>query len=344
MRNKKDIFWPCLRIYFSVYLPRQRNSSPHTIAACKDTWNLLLRYFSKERGMNLADISIGDISSAAVTGFLDYMSETKGWSPSTRNHRLSCIRSFFNYAALQEPALYAYAAALKAIPAQRNRNNTVIKYMSQDAVKTLLGIPDPKTKNGLRDQFFMSLMYDTAARDCEMLAMHLSDYNAESLTVYLMGKGAKPRLVPVSAETTSLFVRYRDRMHPENVGNDPMFYTIHNNAKTSMSDDNVARFIKKYAESARKENPNIPDHVSPHMFRKSRAMHLYQAGMHLTMLSEFLGHEDPQTTLVYARADVEMKRDAIYKATKNSTVLHSDVEKPIWEDDADIISRLCRGY
>lgn len=344
MRKNNDAFWPHLRLYFSVYLPKQRNSSPHTVAACKDTWNLLLRYLAVEKGMNMADIGMRDITPAAVTGFLDHMAEAKGWTPSTRNHRLSCIRSFFNYAACQEPALYAYAAVLKAIPAQKCRDSHLLKYMPPDAMKALLDTPDPATKNGLRDQFFMSLMYDTAARDCEMLAMRLSDYKADSLTVYLMGKGAKPRLVPVSAETTALFIRYRGRMHPENEGEAPMFYTVHKHAKTPMSDDNVARFINKYAESARKGTPGIPDRVSPHMFRKSRAMHLYQAGMPLAMLSEFLGHEDPQTTLVYARADVEMKREAICKATKNNDVLRPDTEKPIWEDDADIIGRLCRGY
>lgn len=344
MKNNADVFWTYLRSYFSVYLPKQRNNSPHTITACRDTWNLLLRYFSAEKGIKMADLSMDDMTAASVTGFWDYMTEKRGWRPTTRNHRLSCIRSFFKYAASQEPSLYAYAAALKAIPAQKDRDSRIIKYMSEDAVKSLIEMPDPETRNGLRDQFFMSLMYDTAARDCEMLGMRLCDYNERSRTVYLMGKGAKPRLVPVSAETTAMFIRYRDRMHPENNGNAPMFYTIHNHTKTPMSDDNVARFIKKYAEAARKENADIPEHVSPHMFRKLRSMHLYQGGMHLTMLSEFLGHEDPETTLVYARADVEMKRDAMQKATQNNTILYSDSEKAIWENNPDIISRLCRGY
>lgn len=344
MKSNSDIFWSYLKMYFSVYLPKQRNSSPHTITACKDTWNLLLRYLFQEKKIEKSKITMDDITSVAVMDFLDHMSETKGWTPSTRNHRLSCIRSFFDYAACQEPALYVYTASLKSIPFQKKNSKDIIEYMSREAMKTLLGMPDPETRNGLRDQFFMSLMYDTAARDCEMLSMRLSDYNESSLTVYLMGKGSKPRLVPVSTETTNLFVRYRKRMHPENVGEDPMFYTIHKHMKTQMSDDNVARFIKKYTDAARKENPDVPDRVHPHMFRKSRAMHLYQAGMDLPMLSEFLGHEDPQTTLIYARADVEMKRAAICKATENSTAIHPDTETPIWEDNADIITRLCRGY
>lgn len=344
MKNNNDIFWAYLKAYFSVYLPKQRNNSPHTITACKDTWNLLLRYFFREKGICQSEITMDDMTSAAVMEFLDHMSESRGWTPSTRNHRLSCIRSFFDYVACQEPALYIYAAGLKTIPFQKKSCKGIIEYMSQEAMKTLLGIPGPETRNGLRDQFFMSLMYDTAARDCEMLAMRLSDYNESSLTVYLMGKGSKSRLVPVSAETTKLFVRYRKRLHPENAGGDPMFYTMHKHKKTEMSDDNVARFIKKYADEARQINPGIPERVYPHMFRKSRAMHLYQAGMDLSMLSEFLGHEDPQTTLIYARADVEMKRDAICRATENSTAIHPDAEQPIWEGNADIIAKLCRGY
>ncbi len=83
---------------------KQRNSSPHTIAACKDTWNLMLRYLSVEKGIGMAGISMDDITAAAVTDFLDYMTEKKGWLPSTRNHRLSCIRSFFNETDINPPA------------------------------------------------------------------------------------------------------------------------------------------------------------------------------------------------------------------------------------------------
>ncbi len=81
-----------------------------------------------------------------------------------------------------------------------------------------------------------------------------------------------------------------------------------------MSDDNVSRFLKKYAAQASYiGNPHVPEHVHPHMFRHSRAMHLYQGGMPLAVLSEFLGHEDPETTLIYAYADTEMKRQAVEK-------------------------------
>ncbi len=110
-----------------------------------------------------------------------------------------------------------------------------------------------------------------------------------------------------------------------------------------MSDDNVSRFLKKYAAQARIGNPHVPEHVHPHMFRHSRAMHLYQGGMPLAVLSEFLGHEDPETTLIYAYADTEMKRQAVEKASQDSLAFALKDNSPIWESQ-NIIEQLIRGY
>ena len=67
-----------------------------------------------------------------------------------------------------------------------------------------------------------------------------------------------------------------------------------------MSDDNAARFIRQHATTAKARCPDVPARVHPHMLRHSRAMHLYQAGMPLALLTEWLGHADPETTLIYA--------------------------------------------
>ena len=75
------------------------------------------------------------------------------------------------------------------------------------------------------------------------------------------------------------------------------------------------------------------------MLRHSRAMHLYRAGMPLPLLTEWLGHADPETTLVYAHANTEMKRQALEKA--NSATANGPVPTPLWHDREDIIQRLC---
>ncbi|MBR1641080.1 MAG: tyrosine-type recombinase/integrase [Butyrivibrio sp.] len=338
-------FWKHLRNYFSVYLPKQRNSGDNTIIASRQTWNMMLRFLCNIKAIPLDSVEMGTIDAKLLTEFLDTMEYEKGWKVSTRNNRLSLIRSFYTYATCMEPANYIYECALKAVPLKKDVNKSfTLEYMEEDAVKALLAAPNVTKRLGIRDQFFLSLMYDSAARDCEMLTMKASDFNDDSATVYLIGKGAKPRLVPVSKETVSYHKYYQERFHDKENLSAPMFYTIHRGKKTSMSDDNVARFIKKYADIARKSCDKIPKNVHPHLLRKSRAMHLYQAGMPLSVLSEFLGHEDPETTLIYARADTEMKRKAIEKAGKESGMINVSETKALWEGNDDIIEKLCRGY
>jgi integrase len=85
-----------------------------------------------------------------------------------------------------------------------------------------------------------------------------------------------------------------------------------------MSDDNVERFVKKYSIMAQKVCREVPERVTPHMFRHSRALHLYRKGVPLPLISEWLGHANIETTLIYAYADTEMKREAIEKATSKN--------------------------
>jgi integrase/recombinase XerD len=214
-----------------------------------------------------------------------------------------------------------------------------VKYMSTDAVAALLAAPDPGTRTGLRDQFFMILMYDLAARDGEMLAMNLADLDARRLTADLLGKGSKPRRLPITSETARHFERYAAVFHPGAEPATPMFYTVRDHRPARMSDDNVARFIRQHATAARARCPDVPAGAHPHMLRHSRAMHLYQNGMPLALLTEWLGHADPETTLIYAHADTEMKRQALEKA--NFATTQKPRPAPLWHDREDIIQRLC---
>lgn len=160
--------------------------------------------------------------------------------------------------------------------------------MPKDAVASIIECAGTALLKGFRDQFFLTLMYDTAARNGEMLKLKLSDLNTDHATIYLFGKGSKPRLVPVSKETLRMFDRYRSLFHNDSEKDTYLFYTKHQGKKTPMSEDNVARFLKGYAVNARKKNGHVPANVHPHMFRHSRAMHLYQGGMPLPYFRNFL--------------------------------------------------------
>ncbi len=70
------------------------------------------------------------------------------------------------------------------------------------------------------------------------------------------------------------------------------------------------------------------------MFRHSRAIHLYRKGVPLVLISEWLGHSNLETTLIYAYADTEMKRKAIEAATeKNHPLRKKKAESYELSDD-----------
>jgi integrase/recombinase XerD len=338
-REAPDGFYRHLREWFTAFLPRQRGAAGNTITSCRHTWNMLLGYAAGHHHVAVEKVTFTMLDRATVTGFLDHMQAARSWTASTRNQRLACIRSFFTYAAAAEPALAIYLADLAGIPRLNGPAAAPVKYMTAGAVTALLAAPDPGTRLGLRDQFFMILMYDLAARDAEMLALNLADIDTRRLTADLLGKGSKPRRLPITSETARHFGRYAAVFHPSPEPAAPMFYTVRNHRPARMSDDNVARFVRQHATTAKARCPDVPARVHPHMLRHSRAMHLYQAGMPLALLTEWLGHADPETTLIYAHADTEMKRHALEKA--NSAATQSPLPVPLWHDREDIIQRLC---
>ena len=135
-----------------------------------------------------------------------------------------------------------------------------------------------------------------------------------------------------------MFKQYVSIFHHDNVQGDSLFYTVRKGIKGKMSPDNVARFLNGYEKLAKVVNPALP-HLHPHLFRHARAMHLYQAGMPLPLVSEWLGHSQLETSLIYAYADTEMKRAASNRIINaENSVFTNDKFK--YQDDEETIKKL----
>lgn len=107
------------------------------------------------------------------------------------------------------------------------------------------------------------------------------------------------------------------------LSNAPLFYSVTRGSLHPIKDRRIRYLIKDYGEKARGICSEVPENVYPHLFRHSRAMHLYQEGMDLTFISQWLGHAQLETTLIYAHADTEHKRKAIAAATPQDNPLYS---------------------
>jgi len=93
---------PTLQAFFTERLMTQRNASPSTVAAYRDTLALLLRFAQDESGKQPSELDIADLDAPVIGAFLDHLERVRGNSISTRNARLAAIHSLFRYAALSE--------------------------------------------------------------------------------------------------------------------------------------------------------------------------------------------------------------------------------------------------
>jgi len=193
-----------------------------------------------------------------------------------------------------------------------------VEYMSETAVSVIFEQPDISKEKGIRDRCLMILMYDTGARVQEIIDIKLCDIRyGKTPTVTLNGKGGKVRTVPIMDKTVEHLKQYISLFHNLTGMNadGSLFYSVIQGKRNPLSNDCIGKFVNRYGESARQHCIEVPENVHPHLFRHSRAMHLYQRGMDLTLLSQWLGHAHLETTLIYAHADTEHKRRAIATAT-----------------------------
>ena len=136
--------------YFCEYLIKQRNASPETISSYRDAFRLFLRFSEQRFGRSPATLTLADFDAPQILAFLDSLEKQRHCSVRSRNARLAALRSFLQYAALQEPAALASISHSLAIPVKRF-DRVPTSYLSQEEVSAVLNAPDRSSWSGHRD-------------------------------------------------------------------------------------------------------------------------------------------------------------------------------------------------
>lgn len=330
--------------FFLVYLPKERKCSPHTIRAYQKSLELLLDFVKAREGVPLNGLTLEMIDRNTLSAFLDYLEKERECSVTTRNHRLHCIRAFYSYAAVENITAVAHLEEIRKVETAKAPEK-LVEHMSEAAIRAILAQPDTSTTKGLRDMFLMLFLYKTGARIQELLDIRLRDIQfGKHPRVTLHGKGAKVRSVPLRDNVTEHLKKYIAMFHPnEGIYSEQyLFYVVRTGKEKRMTEDNVRHLIREYGSMARKVCPEVPENVHPHLFRHSCAMILYQNGVDLTLISQWLGHSNLETTLVYAHADTELKRKAIEKAIPADSPLREHLNADRYKvDDEALLKQLC---
>jgi len=327
-----------LSAFLTRYLAGERNYSPNTIMAYKDTFVQFITFMKERKNIEVQKLTLECITKDVVIDFLDWIQENRHCSNATRNYRLAALRSFFSYMQYENPERMYEWQKIRSIKVKRHEKQS-IKYLSTDGIKLLLEQSDQETRSGRRNLAMLSLMYDSGARVQEIIDLTPSSVRLDNPSIVkLFGKGRKARIVPLQEEQTVFLKKYMQENHLlEPYANQyPLFS---NSRREKLTRAGVTYILNICADLARKINPGIiPEKISCHSLRHSKAMHLLQAGVNLVYIRDLLGHVSVQTTDVYARADSRQKREAFEKAYVD---LNPNVVKTkSWEKDGNLLEWL----
>jgi integrase/recombinase XerD len=323
-----------LRRFLTSHLAGLRGYSTNTIVSYRDAFKLLICYFRDERSIPPDKLTLELIDAAAITGFLDWLEADRGNSIPTRNQRRAAIDSFFSWMQSQDPARMACCQDILTIPAKKH-DRPAVAHLSVEQTRQLLALPDRSTRAGRRDATLLASLYDTAARVQELADLTVRDIRLDAPAMAaLTGKGRKTRHVPLDANTTALLAAYLAERQLDSPGHEdhPVFFNQH---RCKLSRGGIAWILRKYQAQA--ADPALANaHLSPHILRHSRAMHLYDAGVPLPYIRDILGHVDLSTTEIYARASTEAKRKALEAVYDD--IVTADLAE--WNQDPELLSWL----
>ena len=329
-------YW--LKLFLGEFLTVTRNMSHNTQMSYRDTFRMLVTFVSGKTNIAIDKLNISDISKEMVLLFLDeFVEKMRNASVSSRNQRLTAIKSFAKFIAWKCPDYIDWCHQIRQIPSKKITQRQ-ITYMDREEMEALTEAPlsNRNHKYGKRDHIIILLMYNTGARVSEVISIHVGDIVMPKKrgmgTVTLHGKGRHERTCP-------LWPEFWDLLKPLIEGRKPDEFLFLNRFNKPMTRYCIYTLIKKYADYISRDYPNLRNkRPSPHTIRHTTATHLLNSGTDINTVRNWLGHASIDTTNIYAEISIDQKIKALKKCE------FPNVKNPhrTWGDAKDLMAFLDR--
>jgi site-specific recombinase XerD len=302
-----------LRYFFASYLTQHRNVSPNTVAAYKQAFLQLLRYW-KLRFPDQVDPDLGQFQAAPLLDFFSYLEKSLGNTASTRNNRLAAVKSFFKMVGMLQPRYQIQCRQILSLPTKQTRRRRKPDFLDKNEVDAVFASVDARSPDGYRDLCILRTLYNTGARASELCTLLISNIDFDQKQVLIYGKGRKERIVPLWDSTAAFLHTYllSERRAPL-----PRFrnFAFINQRRGPLTRSGLYRLCSYYLDEAAAKAPSIErKKICPvHLWRYTTATHLGLAGVDVTVIQEWLGHVSINTTCGYKAIPIQTKREALRK-------------------------------
>ncbi|MBP5201269.1 tyrosine-type recombinase/integrase [bacterium] len=286
-----------IKIFRDFLLHEKRYSINTADSYCLDI-ELMRRYFA-EIDLDLTELDKDDIK--------DYLgaiySEVKA---SSLRRKIVAIRQF--YLLLHKRKIIEDNPTLTLTSPKQD--GVLPGALRREEMARLIEYNYPQNLKGLRDRAIIEMLYSSGVRVGELISIKIKDLDFKEKTVYVLGKGKKARIIPVTSQAIDSIENYLMK-RPGGKDKDSIIFC--NLKGKQLTESGVQYIIDNLAK-----NCGIYRKVTPHMLRHSFATHFLENGMNLRYIQYLLGHSNLSTTEIYTHLSIEELTKVYRKAHPGS--------------------------
>ena len=318
---------------YANYLSAVEGKSEKTICEYLLDLRTFFRYFIMVRNdldisfeelekISIQELTLSDVSEVdtqLIVNFIAYTRNERKNNSSTRNRKLSAIKSFFRHVYNKKHLIDRNPAAdIDGI----QKSKTLSKYLTvEEAVRLLEAVSsDTESKTRQRDYSIIALFLNTGMRLSELCGLNLESFDPEITFVKVMGKGSKERIIFLNKAARDAVISYlKQRLDPRFIRtSDHAFFLSARQQR--ISPKTVQWMVNKYLGLAGLGSKGY----SVHKLRHTAATLMYQSGkVDIRVLKDILGHEQLNTTQIYTHLVSKNMEEAMDKNPLSDVIIKS---------------------
>ena len=335
MSSKKNepLFYDWSFEFLNRYIPGQGMSK--ATQKCYQDSLASFRQFLNCRSISIGKFLFSNCTRDLVLSFMEWLRDEKKLKSSSIATRLAALKSYVKYAAEKNVSLAQIALKVESVKPFKVETK-VRPVLSAEQVEKLACSTENNLK-GYRNKTIVLLLYESACRVSELTTLKVFNVFCDENEPYIVvdGKGKKQRAIPITNEMGVCLKNYIHLFHnDDSPKSDFLFYTVIKGEVHTLSPRRIQTMLNEIAAKVRETDSTFPERIYPHMFRRSRATQLYRNGMALEVVSAVLGHNQLETTRVYAIPSTSMMRKAI-----ETGLMNGKDEEPDWQTKEDLLAR-----
>lgn len=292
---------PLVNIFLD-YISHEKKYSKHTVLSYQNDLSQFLNYITTEIGS--ADLKT--ITYLNVRAWVAQLMDS-GISPRTVNRKLSSLKSFYKYLLRNK---HITTSPLQKIVGPKTPKKLPVFVDESQMTALFNDIPFEEGFEGLRDKLILDILYQTGLRRAEICGLKEQDIDFYNLTLRVLGKRNKERILPISLALKRNLEAYLSVKKEEGFVNSIL---LANKKGKALTEAAVYKIVVKYLGAV-----TTLGKKSPHILRHTFATHLLNNGADINAVKELLGHANLSATQVYTHNTIEKLKKTYKQAHPRS--------------------------